>query len=541
MIYSGIAESRSGKKVPVFSSGKPSASKYNPEKEAETFASSVKKSDFFAVLGLCGGYHISALRKKYPASKILVLENSEDEILFLGKNIEECGKLLNDRNIIFASIAETRLSVLRNYLPVLYRNFSLVEHRAWTEENSDKIEKIRLEIKETLEEIAGDFSTQAKFGKIWQHNIIKNLKAASEIKAGLDETLRKISLKKIAQEKTAAIIAAGPSLDLKTEYLRENRENLFIISTDTAFSSLEKHRIFCDAVVSIDGQTVSRTHFSGTTDSRTLFVFDLAANPFSARKAAENRNPLIFTSSSHPLSQYAELTQSPQERKCFPELNPGAGTVTLSALDFALKTGFKDILVFGADFSYADGKSYAKGTYLENLFQRESLKTESLENRFQRIFFRSKLAELPYSQNVKNPEKGKHNSNEKRFTTDTLESYRKSLLRFFDENSLEHDFSDSVYRISAKKEKTEKDGFCFQDLHKTPLFDFEKFKRKLKNDIAETDTENSPEELFSLPVVKSVLPYISHIFLSGKAESKEGQDFQNALKLAFTDITRYTF
>lgn len=529
MIYSGIAESRSGKKIPVFSSGKPSASKYNPEKEAETFASSVKKSDFFAVLGLCGGYHISALRKKYPDSKILVLENSEAEIHFLEKNIEECGKLLNDRNIIFASIAETRLSVLRNYLPVLYRSFSLVEHRAWTEENSGKIERIRLEIKETLEEIAGDFSTQGKFGKIWQHNIIKNLKTASEIKAGLDESLRKISLKKIAQEKTAAIIAAGPSLDLKTEYLRENREKLFIISTDTAFSSLEKHRIFCDAVVSIDGQTVSRTHFSGTMDSRTLFVFDLAANPFSARKAAENRNPLIFTSSSHPLSQYAELTQSPKERKCFPELNPGAGTVTLSALDFALKTGFKDILVFGADFSYADGKSYAKGTYLENLFHRESSKTESLENRFQRIFFRSRLTEVPYY------------SNEKRFTTDTLESYRKSLLRFLDENSLEHDFSDSVYRISAKKEKTEKEEFCFQDLHKTPLFDFEKFKRKLKNDIAETDTEKSSEELFSLPVVKSVLPYISHIFLSGKAENKDGQDFQDALKLAFTDITRYTF
>ncbi len=530
MIYSGIETSRSGKKVPVFSSGKASASRYNPEKEAEVFASSVKESDFFAVLGLCGGYHVSALRKKYPGSKILVLENSDNEILFLEKNIEECGKLMKDRKIVFSSLANARKSILENYLPALYKRFSLVEHRAWTEENADKAEKIRIEIKETLEEIAGDFSTQAKFGKIWQHNIIKNLKTASEKEAGFSYSLKKIDLRKITQEKTASVIAAGPSLDLKIQYLRENRKKLFIISTDTAFSSLQNCGIFCDAVVSIDGQAVSRTHFSGTPDSETLFVFDLAANPFSARKAAENGNPLIFTSSSHPLSQYAELTQSPQERKCFLRLDPGGGTVTSSAVDFALKTGFKEILVFGADFSYAEGKSYAKGTYLENIFQRASLKTESLENSFQRIFFRSELTEISSSQK------------EKRFTTGVMESYRKSLLRFFSDNRLSHSFSDSVYRISASgKETPEKSGLCSTLFQEAPMFDFEKFKRKLKDDIAETDTEKPTEELFSLPVVKAVLPCISHIFLSGKLASGDGTDFQKALKLAFTDITRYTF
>ena len=38
MIYSGTVKSKNGDDIPLFASGKPMHSKYNPENEAEAFA-----------------------------------------------------------------------------------------------------------------------------------------------------------------------------------------------------------------------------------------------------------------------------------------------------------------------------------------------------------------------------------------------------------------------------------------------------------------------------------------------------------------------
>ena len=83
MTYGGTIKSKSGKIIPVFKRGKPSASKYDPEKEAESFASSIEEASFFVIPGLCGGYHVAAIRKKYQNAKIMVVENSEEDIKFL--------------------------------------------------------------------------------------------------------------------------------------------------------------------------------------------------------------------------------------------------------------------------------------------------------------------------------------------------------------------------------------------------------------------------------------------------------------------------
>ena len=58
----------------------------------------------------------------------------------------------------------------------------------------------------------------------------------------------------------------------------------------------------------------------------------------------------------------------------FPNLFSGAGTVTIAATDFAFHCGFKNIQVFGADFSYQNGKTYAKGTYLDVLYHKDENK-----------------------------------------------------------------------------------------------------------------------------------------------------------------------
>ena len=38
------------------------------------------------------------------------------------------------------------------------------------------------------------------------------------------------------------------------------------------------------------------------------------------------------------------------------------------------RDGFRNIIIAGADFSYPDGKAYSKGTYLDSLYNKDSIK-----------------------------------------------------------------------------------------------------------------------------------------------------------------------
>ena len=85
----------------------------------------------------------------------------------------------------------------------------------------------------------------------------------------------------IDNNKTALVIGAGPSLEESIKFLKENNDNIFIISTDTSYPTLLKHKIIPQVVVSIDAQIFSREHFIGINKEiikNTIFLFDLCAN-----------------------------------------------------------------------------------------------------------------------------------------------------------------------------------------------------------------------------------------------------------------------
>ena len=75
--YFKIEPAKDGNLIPVCKNSETGAelslhSKYNPIREAESFAQSTAESSFFVVLGLAGGYHIASLLNRFPKSKILV-------------------------------------------------------------------------------------------------------------------------------------------------------------------------------------------------------------------------------------------------------------------------------------------------------------------------------------------------------------------------------------------------------------------------------------------------------------------------------------
>lgn len=452
MKYTEIIDAKNGSKIPLIEKIA-LHSKYNPEKEAETFASQFSEGRFFIILGLAGGYHISAMLKKFQNAKFIIYEEDEKSIEFL-MNIPEVQNLKKSKQVIFSTSKTLEKEILTNYKPALQGNLIIATLRAW--ENAFQTEKnlIIEKINKTLKIISADFSVQKHFGLIWQKNILENLKISSQVNFDAKKAIENIPTNKIA-----AIIAAGPSFDKTYKILKENRENYFIIATDTAFSTLSERNIKTDAVISVDGQLVSHTHYMHKITKDTIFIFDFCANSSTVKKISKLNKNIIFANTGHPLSQYASNYTG---EKSFINLETGSGTVTIAGVSFATLAGFSQIHIFGADFSYQNGKAYTKGTYLDKLYRINEDKLDNSETRFDKLMFRTELNMI----------------SEKIYSTPVLESYSSSLEEFMKRNKFEKKNSDKKIKIyqnsSMPKRKINLTSFNFKDFLKIYTTNLEK-------------------------------------------------------------------
>ena len=388
-LYKDFTQAKDGHIIPIYNSGKAAHSKYAPQREAETFGQEASGASFAVILGIAGGYHIESFLKRNPVCKIIAVEKSAQDIESLKKDIPLVNELCQKRGVIFCAADSTASEsleqcLIQNYFPAHYGAISILPLRSWLQEIQDDYEKILERIKNALKEISADYSTQAHFGRLWTKNIFCNLSVLNKIQqSGQGAT----SLSPNDLQKTAAIIAAGPSLDQSVKTIQEARDNYFVITTDTALKAFGRRGIKVDAVVSLDAQYLSAEHFNGAACKDAIFVLDLASNPSIAKKAQSKNARIVFYDSGHPLVSFA----SRYCKRPFVKLRSGGGTVAICAADFARRCGFSKIKIFGADFGYSNGKPYTKGTYLDDLYMSGQTRPRNAETLFTKLMFRTEL------------------------------------------------------------------------------------------------------------------------------------------------------
>lgn len=387
MIYTNAITSRTGLFVPVFHDGLAAHSKYDPRREAERLALTVSPAGFFVVSGAAGGYFIEALRRRFPSSPIVAAEGSEADIAYLVSLSPLLADLIKDSATVIVPISQLCDAITARYIPVLHGTLGIIEWETWAHSNANIMPSFRLAIARAKETIAADASTQARFGKIWQRNILLNVRALND----------GVSYPLLPTDRCALIAAAGPSLDDAVPFIKEERKRLFVIATDTAFLSLTRQGIACDAVVSIDGQEVSHSHFMGSLNAAggqagagnspsPLFVMDLTADNSVVRHLLCEGCRVCFVRTGHPLAAYL----APH----LPLLMSGGGTVTIAACDWARRSGFLHIAVAGADFAYLDGRPYSRGTYLDDIYSENAVRTDNVQTAFCRLMFRTPLENI---------------------------------------------------------------------------------------------------------------------------------------------------
>jgi hypothetical protein len=343
--------------------------------EAKRLIDTIESEGFLVFLGLGGGYLAEAALERDETCMALVIEYDLSGLAEL-LSCRDYTRLFGDpRFRFFIDIQEEELirQILNLYQPALFGGIRVIPLRSRTTFDTEKFNRAGSAVETAVEKVSADYSVQAHFGQRWFSNIIRNLKSA----AGIHETLPTVQ--------RAAITAAGPSLSFQIKRLKEKRAESFLIATDTSLPCLLNAKIIPDAVISMDCQHISYYHFMEALPDCVLLFLDLASPPL---LSSRSKKPLFF-SGGHPLTKYICRTW-----KALPELDNSGGNVTYAALSLAEQLGASEIELYGADFSYPLGVSYARGTYIYSYFGKRQSRLSPLEAQASVFLFRTPLEKI---------------------------------------------------------------------------------------------------------------------------------------------------
>ena len=410
-----IRTARSGAPVPVVSRGgreSPLHSLMDPEREAERLESAQPPGGFIVALGLGAGY----LLKRYLASDsttgLLAVEYFGPMLRALLEKMDLSELFIDERFSLLLDPSPKELGekLLSLYVPPLAGDMRSLPLRGRVDLDPALFSGATGVLKAILGNISDDYSVQAFFGKLWFKNAVRNLFAAERYSAPLPPIRR------------AAVSAAGPSLENQIPALRAAKAaGAFLIATDTSLPALMGRGLVPDAIVSIDCQHISYYHFIGGIPAGLPLILDLASPATLCRLSDSVR----FFSSGHPFCAYVSARWRP-----FPALDTSGGNVTHAALSLAEALGADSTILAGADFSYPEGKSYARGTYIYGYFGQFQSRLSPLEALFSGFLFRGSEMERETGE-------GPDGESYVRYLTKPLMAYREHLERFASRSSME--------------------------------------------------------------------------------------------------------
>lgn len=397
-----FCESKSGITVPYYDKEGKSHfihSKFDPVKEGQKIAEHYGKPGLKIVFGLGGAFHLYPFLTAKKITAIIILEKDPAIVKSLFQVFDYSYLFSNVRVHFLVDINKEQFVsyLVRTYLPSIHGDLEVVSLQTQINYNKEYYTRLFPAINDAIEIISDDFTVQSYFGKKWFSNAVHNLVVAENN----THTLGPI--------RNAAVIAAGPSLEKQIDYLLEIRDDLFLIATDTSLPFLLHKKIEPDCVISIDCQHITYHHFMKGFPANIPLVLDIS----SPRLFNRYSNNTLFFGSTHPFSRYIN-----KYWRQFPEVDISGGNVTHAALSLASRLGARKAYLFGADFSYPDGKIYARSTYLYDYFEKSQSKKNPLLHQCLGIVFRnSSIVKI-------------RNNKKIRYTTKPMINYKNRLESF---------------------------------------------------------------------------------------------------------------
>lgn len=336
--------------------GKYLHSKYNPENEAENFVSNLNfdfKPEIILITEPGIGYVCTALKSRYPSSKIVAVRYSKS-----------FSKWDNSFDYVFYADEENSTS-LKSRLTSTFSENQLLQTAfiQWTPSSnlfSERNELVWNEIKEAVEYARTILFTSSYFSKRWFLNSLRLLKFSPDF----------YRIKKVYGP--VIIAASGRSLETSIKYLQKFRKNFHLIALSSAVSVLIKNQIIPDLILTTDGGFWAKKHLEILKKHPDIPVAIALEGTLPFFLASTN--PIIPLSYSDGFSSrfFSDFNFMTAERN---------GTVSGTAVEFALKLTDSKVYICGLDLACSKGYQHTMPNALEMLNQKADIRTKNQSTR----------------------------------------------------------------------------------------------------------------------------------------------------------------
>ncbi len=329
-------------------------SKKAPSSSIEALISSITsfENTLFIFASPVLGYGISSLVSHlHPSSFLLIVECDEQ----LANLFERTSKKLQKENIkYFCSFDIIEIiKKLANFTSFNFKKCTLVRGSGGYALHQDFYNNLLQTIEQEISIFWKNKITLIAMGRLYAKNIFKNI-----LNILLDNKKRIYPLKKSYIDKPILVIGAGPSLDNSYEFIKKNRNKLFLLAVDVTLPALSLLSITPDAVLLLEGQYWVESSFLTSTNRDIVLFSDLTSNPHIFNIITGN----IFLYGTN----YAKMNFLNDIQNVFSNVPffDSVGSVGLLAIQIALFISKKNVPIFhtGLDFSQGAGFSHSKGS-----------------------------------------------------------------------------------------------------------------------------------------------------------------------------------
>ncbi|MBR3771070.1 MAG: motility associated factor glycosyltransferase family protein [Clostridium sp.] len=325
-------------------------SNHKPMDAAYHLAKSWYKEDKskYIILGLGLGYHAFQLGELDETMEIVVFESEKEVITFAQKYGVKEAFLSNPRHRV---VYDPNQSLLLDELSSLKENGSFVIHYPSMQLLPDST------IKKKLENYFIQYSSIENQNSLLIANFREN---QVSVKSNVYE------LRQDWEEKTAYIVAAGPSLDYNFHELRNvDKDNSIIIAVGTVFRKMVKEQIPIDYVVISEANERVYGQIVGVEDSGIpLLLLSTAHHKFA--KGYHGPTYLIYQEGYELAEEVAKNLGG--------FLCQVGGSVSTVAFDLAAKMGCRRIVMVGLDLAYTNNYVHALDTSRRNIADVKNLR-----------------------------------------------------------------------------------------------------------------------------------------------------------------------
>ena len=384
-------------------------SKRTPSYSVESLISSISSFEetLFVFASPVLGYGLSSLISQLHSSSFLFIVECDVALANIFEKLEKKWQKENVQYIHSSSM----LQIIKKIDEVASFNFkkcTLIRASGGYALYQDFYNNLFYNIEHEISIFWKNRITLIAMGRLYAKNIFKNI-----INILLDEKKRIYVLKKSYVNKPILVIGAGPSLDESYEFIKKNRDRLFLLAVDVALPSLSSVAIAPDAVLLLEGQYWVETAFLASANRDVALFSDITSNPHVFKIM---RGSIFFYGSDYAKMQF--LNDMHEAFFNIPFFD-SVGSVGLLAIQIALFISKEKVPIFhtGLDFSKSFGFSHAKGSSLWHNLMINNNRLKSLypsENVF------------PTAMLTLNGKNGK-----KVFSTPILESYANLYKKLF--------------------------------------------------------------------------------------------------------------